>query len=193
MSDARQATARTLSRDALIADPEEYENQRSAARERMIPLRAVRRVRVGEQLVLEFENAETLQYQVQEMIYAEGLTDETDIANEIAAYSRMLPMSHELSATVFVKLDGLQHAVSIRIGDEVVQCRELPGPNKDSGSELTYSVRFSRFAFTDDQRDAFRDPRVPASVVVDHPRCRAEVAITEETRKSLIADLALGA
>ena len=53
MSDTSNATAaRTLSRDALIIDRAEYRKRRSAARERMIPLRALRRIRLGEQLVL---------------------------------------------------------------------------------------------------------------------------------------------
>ena len=207
MSDTSNATtARTLSRDALIIDRAEYRQQRSAARERMIPLRALRRIRLGEQLVLEFENAETLQYQVQEMVYAEGLTDEAAIVDELSAYSRMLPTSHELCATFFVELEdlatvraelkrltGVQKSVSIRVGDDLVSARELPGRDETGPSDETYSVHFLRFSFSDEQRDSFRDPRVPASIVVDHPRYREEAQIADDTRKSLIADLALGA
>src|SRR4051794_41768305 len=116
----------TLSRDALVLDLTAYAAQRAALRDRMIPLRRARRLRLGDQLVLEFENTETLTYQVQEMLFTEGITDDDEVANELAAYSRMLPASHELTATMFVELDdvstvrhelrrlaGVQHALRI--------------------------------------------------------------------------------
>jgi len=73
----------------------------------MIPVRAERRVRVGDLLVLEFENEETLRYQVQEMVYTERLTAPADVAHEVEAYSRLLPGSHVLTATVFIELQLL--------------------------------------------------------------------------------------
>lgn len=194
----------TLSRDALVLDHRAYAAQRGEARDRMIPLRKLRRVRLGDQLVLEFENAETLQYQVQEMLFAEGVTDEAEVAHELEAYSRLLPSSHELCATLFVELDdvaavreelerlrGVQHAISIDVGGARAPGIELPGPDEEGPSESTYSVHFLRFRFSDEQRDAFRDPQVPASLVVDHPEYADDTPLTGETRKSLLADLAL--
>ena len=192
--------------DELVLDRRMYAERRPAERDRMIPLRRDRRVRLGDQLVCEFENAETLRYQVQEMVYAEGISDPGEAAAEVAAYARMLPTSHELCCTLFIELDdvqtvndelarlsGVQHSLRIDVGGESVPGRELPGVEEDGESQTTASVHFLRFTFTDDQRDAFRDPSVSASLVVDHPEYADEVPINGPTRISLLADLALDA
>ena len=194
----------TLSRDALVLDLGSYAEQRPAARNRMIPLRRGRRLRLGDQLVLEFENADTLTYQVQEMLFIEGVTDEAEVEHELAAYSRLLPSSHELAATLFIELDevgevreelrrltGVQHSIRIEVGGEQAPAVELPGPDEDGPSEETYSVHFLRFRFSDAARDAFRDPSSPARLVVDHPAYADDVAIEGDARTSLLADLAL--
>ena len=196
----------TLSRDALVLDLEQYAVQRSAVRDRMIPLRRGRRLRLGDQLVLEFENVDTLTYQVQEMLFTEGITDEREVAGELAAYSRLLPSSHELTATLFVELDdltnvrdeltrlnGVQHSIRIEVAGEQVPAVELPGPDEDGPSVETYSVHFLKFPFSDAARDAFRDPTVPARVVVDHPEYADDAPIDGEVRKRLLADLAMDA
>jgi hypothetical protein len=66
-------------------------------------------------------------------------------------------------------------------------------PDEEGPDDRTYSVHFLRFAFDDNARDAFRDPDVPAVLVVDHPEYVDEVPITGATRRSLLADLALSA
>lgn len=193
-----------LSAAAVIADRAAYAAVRGRTREMMIQLRARRRLRLGDRLIVEFENAETLQYQAQEMIYAEGLSDPAEIAAQLQTYSLLLPDSHQLTATLFVVLDnastvreelsrlnGVQHTFGIALGGRTVPARELPGPDEPGPSLQTVSVHFLRFTFDDETRDSFRDPAQPASLVVDHPEYAEEVALTGETRRSLLADLAL--
>jgi Protein of unknown function (DUF3501) len=193
-----------LSADELVLDRRAYAEVRPAERDRMIPLRRDRRIRVGDQLVCEFENAATLRYQVQEMVYAEGISDPAEAAVEVEAYTRLLPSSHQLCCTLFIeledvgtvraeldRLDGIQHAVRIEVDGEHVAGRELPGVDEAGPSERTASVHFLRFSFTDQQRDNFRDPSVPASLVVDHPAYAESVSIKGSTRISLIGDLTL--
>lgn len=195
-----------LTREALVLDLQKYGQDRAATRDRMIPLRRGRRLRLGDQLVIEFENADTLTYQVQEMLFTEDITDDTEVAHELDAYSRLLPTSHELVATLFVELDdadtvrdelrrltGLQHSLHIDVGGEQVPAAELPGLDEEDPSSQTYSVHFLRFHFTDPARDAFRDPSVPARLVVDHPHYADDVPIDGDVRRSLLADLAIEA
>lgn len=193
-----------LSVDDLVLDRGKYAERRSADRDRMIPLRRQRRLRLGDQFVCEFENAETLRYQVQEMIYAEGISDRSEAAAEVDAYSRMLPNSHELCCTLFIELEdvstvraeletleGIQHALRIEVGDQQVAGRELPGLDEETAPGRTASVHFLRFTFDDEQRDAFRDPSVAARLVVDHPAYSDDTPIEGPVRLSLLADLAL--
>lgn len=195
-----------LSADAVITDRACYDREAPALRARLRETRRTRRVSVGDMIALEFENAETLQYQVQEMAHAEGLTDASAVAHEIEAYSRLLPTSHQLVATMFVELDdrhavrqeldrltGVQHALALVVDGRLAPGQEVPGPDEDGPSMATVSVHFLRFTLDDAQRDAFRDPAVPVSVVVDHPAYSESVPLAAATRLSLLADLALPA
>ena len=194
----------TLDRDRVITDRQTYTERRPELRREVMALRATRRVKLGDQLVLEFENADTLQYQVQEMVYAEGLTEAADVAHEVDSYSRLLPSSHELCATLFIELDevatvreelsrltGVQHHLWIEVGGHRAPAQELPGPDEDGPSEATYSVHFLRFHFDDAARDAFRDPEAPAELVVEHAEYAESVPLAGATRLSLLADLSL--
>src|SRR3954463_6692203 len=153
-----------LSVDDLVLDRTTYAERRTAARDRMIPLRRERRIALGDQLVCEFENAETLRYQVQEMIYAEGISDPGEAAAEVDASARMLPTSHELSCTLLIeledmqtvheelhRLDGVQHALRIEVGDEQVPGQELADVDETGPPERMAAVHFIKFAFTDEQ------------------------------------------
>lgn len=205
-----------LSAEALELDHAAYAAARAGTFARLVPLRRERRLRVGDLLVAEFESAETLQIQVQEMVFTERLTDPAEIAHEIDAYSRMLPTSHELCATLFLELTGaravrtalaevagIQHALSLQIGTGGAADDPRGGGVRVPGVELrgldeepdapteTVTVHVVRFRLTDAQRDAFRDPAVPVQLAVDHPAYAETTPISGDTRRALITDLAL--
>jgi hypothetical protein len=198
-------TARTLDASALVLDRQAYAAVRPGLRSQLIPLRATRRVRIGDIVALEFENATTLQYQVQEMVVVESVTDPVEVAHEIEAYERLLPTSHSLVATFFVECDdinsakeellrltGIQHAVALHVGDlPPVPGLEVVGLDEDGPSVLTQAVHFLRFTLDDGTRDAFRDPAVTVRLVIEHPEYRASGRIVDAARLALIADLTL--
>lgn len=189
----------------ITTDHTAYSAQRVQARSRMLPIRAERRVRVGDILLFEFENAETLRYQVQEMVYTERLTAPGEVAHEVEAYSRLLPSSHALTATMFIELNqveavrdelarlsGVQRRVALEIGGVTVPAVEIPGVDEDPDQPSeTVSVHMLRFPLTDGTRDAFRDPEVTVELVVDHPAYSDATPVVGAVRRSLIADLAL--
>ncbi|WP_239308036.1 MULTISPECIES: DUF3501 family protein [unclassified Frankia] len=189
----------------IVTDPEVYSARRQDARARILPVRAERRIRVGDMLLFEFENEETLRYQVQEMVYTERLRSLADVAHEIEIYSRLLPASHVLTTTVFIELDvaetvraelarlaGIQRSIRLEIGGLPVPAEEIPGPDEAPGvPTATVSVHMLRFPLSDSARDAFRDPAVLVELVVDHPAYNEATPVTGAARKSLIADLTL--
>ncbi len=195
----------SLSVADVTTDHEAYATQRPAARTRMIPVRAERRVRVGDMVIFEFENEQTLRYQVQEMVYTERLTSPAEVAHEVETYARLLPASHSLTATMFLELDvaptvraelirlaGIQHSVALEIGGVTVPAVEIPGADEDPEEAAeTVSVHMLRFPLNDAQRDAFRDPALPVELVVEHPQYSDSTPIVGPTRTSLIADLTL--
>ena len=191
----------------IVTDHAAYAANRARTRSAMLPVRAVRRVKIGDMLVVEFENEQTLRYQVQEMVFTERLTNTSDVAHEIEVYGRLMPTSHALTATLFIELDvlgtvkeelarlaGVQNALSLEIGGDTVRGEEIRGIDEDPDSPSeTVSVHMLRFPLDDARRDAFRDPAVPVELVVDHPAYSESTPITGQTRLSLIADLALRA
>lgn len=199
-----------LSPADIETDPQAYARRRDQVRAQMLPIRRERRLRLGDMLVVEFESAQTLAYQVQEMVYTERLRDPGEIAHEIEIYSRLLPSSHDLCATVFIELEdprtirdelarlsGIQHALSLQISAPDGAVRRVPGREIRGLEEdpdlpsATVSVHMVGFHFDDCDRDAFRDPRVPVELVVDHPQYADAVPLTGSTRTALLADLAL--
>lgn len=201
----------TFTAAQIITDHQRYADQRAADRARVMPIRADRRVRVGDMLAFEFENEDTLRYQVQEMVFVERVTDPAEVGHEVELYGRMLPSSHELCATLFIELDqdtdvraelarlsGVQNAVSLQFpsSDASSPSRatavELRGPDEDLDRPSdTVSVHVVRFTLNGDQRDAFRDPNVAVELVVDHPEYSESTPIQGSTRLSLLADLTL--
>ncbi len=201
----------SLTAAQITTDHERYARERAAERARVMPIRAERRVRVGDMLVFEFENEDTLRYQVQEMVFVERITDPAEVAHEIELYGRMLPTSHELCATLFIELDqdadvrselarlsGLQNSVALEIASadgastSRVTAVELRGLDEDLDRPSdTVSVHVVRFTLNDDQRDSFRDPSVAVELVVDHPEYSESTPISGAARLSLLADLTL--
>jgi hypothetical protein len=195
----------TLTVDDITTDHEAYAAARAETRRRMIPVRAERRVRVGDIIAFEFENLDTLRYQVQEMVYTERLTDRSDVAHEVEVYGRLMPSSHALTATMFVELRttesvrdelahlaGLQSAIALEIDGETARAVEIRGVDEDPDTPSeTVSVHMFRFPLTDEQRDKFRDPAVFVELVVDHEAYNDSTPVEGATRRSLIADLTL--
>jgi hypothetical protein len=201
----------SLTAAQITTDYQRYAEQRPAARARVMPIRAERRILVGDMLAFEFENEDTLRYQVQEMVYVERITDPAEVAHEIELYGRMLPTSHELCATLFIELDqdvdvraelarlsGLQNAVGLELASpdgsstSRVTAVELRGLDEDLDRPSdTVSVHVVRLTLNADQRDSFRDPSVAVELVVDHPEYSESTPIVGATRLSLLADLTL--
>jgi hypothetical protein len=187
----------------ITTDHHAYAARRARERSRMIPVRAERRVRVGDMLTFEFEDEQTLRYQIQEMVYTERLTEPLAVAHEVEVYARLLPSSHALSATMFIELDdertvreelfrlsGIQDAISLEIGGVPVRGVEVRGLDEDPDRPSeTVSVHMLRFELDDELRDAFRTPDVPALLAVDHPAYSEATPISGPTRLRLIADL----
>jgi hypothetical protein len=190
-----------LSIDQLVLDRTSYGAQRTAERQRIVPMRGVRRVQVGPHLSLCFENDDTVRFQVQEMIFVEDITDERAVEEEIDVYRRLVPTGDALMATMFLEfadvstvnaeldaLHGIQHLVELHLGDSVVRGEDVPPPDDVLG-EQTFTVHFLRFRFDEAARAALADLRAPARLVVAHANYRADADIEPQTRSALVADL----
>jgi hypothetical protein len=190
-----------LELDQITLNRDGYAAVRGHARQRMLAIRRSRRVQLGQLIALEFENEDTLHYQVQEMVYAENIATSSGVGEEIETYRRLLPTTRSVSATLFLEfgdlatvhsdLDGvagIQHLIRLHMGDSIVAAVDVPPPD-EANEDQTYSVHFVRFDITEEQREALANLTVPASLSVDHPKFQASVPVPAELRAQLIVDL----
>ncbi len=190
----------TITRDSLMT-LEAYAKHRKAHKADIIAHRRRRSVALGEHMTLQFEDEQTIRYQIQEMLRVEKIFEEEGIQGEIDAYAPLVPDGSNWKATMliefpdpherkrelarligvedrlFVEVEG--HARAYAIADE-----DLDREN----DEKTSSVHFVRFEFTPAAREAVR---AGASVKLgcDHTNYPAHLTIAPETLALLAGDL----
>lgn len=195
----------------------EYEKVRAEMRGRVIDLKRVRRVPVGEHLSFVFENRDTVLFQIQEMCRVERITDDARVQDEIDVYNALLPGPGELSATLFIEItdkDQIQAVLDrfigidaggidaagigaggidvgptvwIQVGKDFALPGEFEAGHSDEEKGKLSAVHFVRFAFPPEAVRAFAIS--PVHLVVDHPAVRARVELPAESKAQLLLDL----
>lgn len=189
-----------LSVSDLVLDRAAYQAARPGRRAEAIALRSGRRLHVGDLVTLEVENVDTLRYQAQEMLYAEGITSESAAAEELSAYERLLPGPTSFAATLMVevpdadrvkeelvRLQGLHDSVGLRVGGSRYPARDVPPPDEPP-SERTFSVHFLRFEL-DEEGVAALAAGTEAHVVVEHPAYTASTPLPAALAQALVAEM----
>jgi uncharacterized protein DUF3501 len=189
-----------LTKDDLITY-EEYEQQRESFRRRIIDLKQRRRLGVGDNITLVFENRDTIQFQVQEMIRVERIVDPHKIQEELDVYNALLPGDGELSATLFIEITGSDRIkrdldrfqgidrrgrVKLCAGAEVVPGEFEEGHSKE---DKLSAVHFVKFRPSPTFIRALSDERTETFVVIDHPGYQATMPVPVALRLEWLADL----
>jgi hypothetical protein len=180
----------------------EYERVRVARRREIVELKRARRVSVGRYLTFVFENRATVWFQIQEMVRAERIVDDSKIAEEVEVYNGLLPRPGELSATLMIEiaeaseikpvLDRLlgidtRDYVKLTVGPHVIVGEFESGHSDEDRGKLS-AVHFVRFALPPAARALLATAEV--ALVVEHPNEHARTALSDETTRSLLDDLA---
>lgn len=180
---------------------EEYDRKRSEIRSRVMEHKKSRVVHLGEHLSLYFEDRQTIQYQIQEMLRAEKIFSADGIAEELAAYNPLIPDGSNWKATMMIeykdrservqqlqKLIGIERRLYVQIGDlEQV----YPIANEDLSRETadkTSAVHFLRFELTKEMKDAIKEG-ADIRFAVEHPNYQATYTVGADTRTALAEDL----
>ena len=91
-----------LTREELYS-LEQYAEMRPAFRQRVMEHKKNRRVDVGANFTLYFEDRLTIQYQVQEMLRIEKIFDAEGILEELGAYNPLIPDGSNLKCTAMIE------------------------------------------------------------------------------------------
>lgn len=91
-----------IARDSLMT-LEAYAKYRKALQPAVIAHRRLRSVQLGEHLNLQFEDEQTVRYQIQEMLRIEKIFEEEGIQGEIDVYAPLLPDGTNWKATLLIE------------------------------------------------------------------------------------------
>ncbi|MEK6374934.1 MAG: DUF3501 family protein [Acidobacteriota bacterium] len=182
-----------------ILDLGDYERQRDEIRARSMSARAIRRIELGPNATLAFESRETVAYQIQEMLRAERIAREPDVAHEIETYSDLLPTAEELSATLMFEFpEPGAREVSLRdlVGFEGHLHLELDGAGRSTAffdrrqidADRISAVQFIRFPLDAAQREALARG-ASIRVVADHPKYAHTAGLSPDACAALAKDL----
>jgi hypothetical protein len=81
-----------------------YNLHRTAIRQRLIAYKRARTVELGPSMRLQFEDALTVRYQVQEAMRAESIEEPARVEEELASYMQLLPDGRGWRATLMIEL-----------------------------------------------------------------------------------------
>jgi hypothetical protein len=181
---------------------EEYARIRPDFRERVIEHKKNRRVAIGPNAALYFEDAFTMQYQVQEMLRIERIFEPEGIQEELDVYNPLIPDGMNWKATFMLEFDdvaerkaalakmvGIDQAVWVQVaGFDKVR----PIANEDLERETadkTSSVHFMRFELTRDMVNALHGG-AKLAIGIDHPAYDYTAPeLDTSVRASLLKDL----
>jgi hypothetical protein len=182
---------------------EQYAAKRSAFRAEVMAHKRDRTVAIGPHATLYFEDRLTMQYQVQEMLRIEHISDPAGIEEELSVYNPLIPGGSDWKATFMVEYDdaderraALARMVGIesRVWVQVAGCeRAYAIADEDlerATEDKTSSVHFMRFELTPAMVAAVKQG-APIGMGIDHEAYTHTVAaVPENVRRSLAGDLA---
>lgn len=181
---------------------ESYSVERPAFRAAVIEHKKPRRVALSPNATMYFEDSTTIKYQVQEMLRVERIFEAAEIEDELAAYNPLIPDGTNWKGTfmfefpdaderrrALARMPGIEHRFWVQVGDNP---RIFANANEDldrSTHEKTSAVHFLRFEL---DAASIADAKRGAAIRmgIDHDEMRCEVALSEASRRSLVADLA---
>jgi hypothetical protein len=156
---------------------------------------------LGEHAALYFEDAITMQYQVQEMLRLERMFEAAPIQDELDVYNPLIPDGHNWKATFMIeygdpeqrrvaltRLVGIEDTVWLQVG-ELAKIR--PHCNEDldrTHAEKTSAVHFMRFELDPTMIAALKSG-ASLRAGIDHPHYPSHLDVPAPIRDALILDL----
>jgi hypothetical protein len=190
-----------LSEEKLLS-LEAYDGMRDQFRAEVMEHKKNRRLELGTNATLYFEDNLTMQYQVQEMLRIERIFEAAGIREELDAYNPLIPDGANWKATfmlefpdiderraMLTQLIGVEEAVWLQVGD-LGRIRPIADEDLErTDEEKTSAVHFLRFELSPQQIDALKDGAELAAGI-DHEKYQVEIRpVAENIRESLAGDL----
>jgi len=182
---------------------EEYSINRDSFRKKVLEEKQHRKVYIGEHVVLLFENKNTIQYQIQEMLRIEKIFDAEGIQEELDAYNPLIPDGSNLKAVMLIEypnveerkeklkiLKGIERKIWIKVGSHNKIFAIADEDLEREDETKTSAVHYLRYEFSPSM---INDWKNDASIVmgIDHENYQSsETIISSDISSSLSADFA---
>ena len=190
-----------ITRDSIMT-LEDYAKTRQDFRTKVMLHKKNRRIPLGKNVILIFEDELTIRYQIQEMLRIEKVFEEEGIIDEIEAYKELIPDGRNWKATMMIeypdpivradklaKLIGVENKVWAKIENHDPVFAIADEDLDRSTEEKTSAVHFLRFELNQDMIRALRKG-ASLSMGIDHPAYLEQIKQVDElARVSLVADL----
>jgi hypothetical protein len=180
---------------------EQYSIERKAFREKVIAHKADRKIHIGPNATLYFEDRLTMQYQIQEMLRIEKIFESAGINEELESYNPLIPDGSNWKATFMVEFSDVEERkvqLGRLIGIERHTWVQVAGfdkvyaiANEDlerETEEKTSAVHFTRFELTPIMVASVKEGAA-IQMGIEHPNYKHTVTLGEASRASLVADL----
>jgi len=195
--------ANKLTRDDLYS-LEKYAEIRSDMRAKIMAHKKSRNLAIGPNVTLYFEDKETIQYQIQEMLRAEKIFDAEGITEELDTYNPLIPDGTNWKGTMmieYIDVDERIAALAQLIGIDRKTWVQVEGfdkvfaiSNEDlerETEEKTSAVHFMRFELEPNMVIAVKEGAA-ISVGIDHENYTHAVSpVPENYRQAMANDLAI--
>ena len=192
---------RTITRESLMT-LEAYAKARPTMRAEVMAQKKLRRVFLGENVMLMFESELLIRYQVQEMLRVEKIFEEDGISHELESYVPLVPNGTNFKATMQIeyadeterrRMLGLLKGIEDQVWIKVAGCDKvfaIADEDLERENEVkTSAVHFLRFEL-DSAMVATLKSGAALAVGVDHPEYRAQIsALADDVSASLVGDL----
>tara|TARA_B100000029_G_C17512353_1_gene936784 strand:- start:6 stop:590 length:585 start_codon:yes stop_codon:yes gene_type:complete len=181
---------------------EKYSEIRDDFRSEVISHKKNRRLQIGPNATLYFEDYLIMHYQIQEMLRAERIFETSAISEELSVYNELIPDGNNWKATFMIefcdederraalsKMLGIEDKVWLKI-DGFKEVYPISDEDLDRENEnKTSAVHFLRFQLKNEMIESLKLGS-QLSAGIDHPAYFHIVdPIPENIRSSLISDL----
>lgn len=184
-----------------LLSPETYARESKGQHAEIKAHRERRTVHIGPHAALMFEDATTVRFQLQEALRIEAISGDAAIRAEMDAYAVLLPDGSNFKATFELlfadanerrarsaELAGVEARVWMQVEGQARIFAVAGASVERAAAGRLPAVRYLRF---DLDKTSVRQLKKGSRLLVgiDHPACRASLALAEDVRELLLRDL----
>ncbi len=181
----------------------DYEKVREKYRINIIKYKKGRRISLGPNITITFENRKTMKFQIQEMMRAERMVHDRQIKEELDIYNSLLPNKYGLSATLFIEVTKetqihsvLNQFIGLTVGNNIyfqIGAQKIYAQFEEGREEADKisSVHYLQFHIDEKPMTDFLDDGIAVAITIDYNDYQYSEILSKPMRSSLIKDLTI--